>query len=116
MSTQLKKSLLVNKGADKLALKDYQKAILQNKKDHNFNTTNLETEFLLLYGEVGEAFRAYQQGDPVGDELADVAIYLLGIAEILGLDLEEEIIQKMAINKERNYTRNKQGYSEKNDE
>ena len=39
-------------------LADYQKDIYQNKVNHGFNVTNLETEFLLLYGEVSEAFRA----------------------------------------------------------
>lgn len=99
-----------------MSLKDYQKEIIQNKRDHHFNTTNIETEFVLLYGEVSEAYRAYQQDDAVGDELADVAIYLLGIAEILGIDLEKEMIQKMAINKKRRYQRNAKGYVEKVDE
>ncbi|HLQ40724.1 MAG TPA: MazG-like family protein [Tetragenococcus sp.] len=96
-----------------MSLKDYQAQILQNKRDHYFNTTNLETEFLLLYGEVSEAFRAYQQEENIGDELADVAIYLLGIAEILGIDLETEIIKKMAVNKKRKYQLNDQGYAKR---
>lgn len=99
-----------------MSLKEYQSEILQNKLDHHFNTTNVETEFLLLYGEVSEAFRAYQQGQAVGDELADVAIYLLGLAEILHLDLEDEIIKKMAINKKRKYKHNDQGYAQRIDE
>ena len=32
-----------------------------------------------------------------------MVIYLLGMAEILGIDLEQEIIQKVAKNKERQY-------------
>ena len=38
-----------------------------------------------------------------GDELADVAIYLLGLSEMLGKDLEDEIKHKMEINKNREY-------------
>lgn len=38
-----------------------------------------------------------------GLELADIAIYLLGIAEIIGVDLEQEILKKMEINEQREY-------------
>ena len=41
----------------------------------------------------------------MGEELADVAIYLLGIAEILHIDLEREIERKMDINRQRQYTK-----------
>ena len=43
------------------------------------------------------------------EELADVAIFLLGISEILGVDLYEEIIKKMNINANREYTLNSKG-------
>lgn len=61
-------------------------------------------EFLLLYGEVSKAYEAYiKNKDDIGGELVDVAIYLLGISEILGFDLEDEINKKMEINKNRIY-------------
>ena len=41
--------------------------------------------------------------DNVGEELADIAIYLLGLSEILGIDLASEIEEKTAINKNREY-------------
>ena len=73
-------------------LKKLQKEIYQNKVDKGFNTTDVNKEFCLLYGEVGEAYDAYRKGkDDLGEELADIAIYLLGLSEILGKDLEEEI-------------------------
>lgn len=85
-------------------LQEMQKAVYQNKVNKGFNITNVEKEFCLLYGEVAEAFEAYRKKkDDVGEELADVAIYLLGLAEILGVDLTDEIEKKMAINKERTY-------------
>ena len=85
-------------------LKEMQKEILQNKINKGFNTTDINKEFCLLYGEVGEAYDAYRKGkDDLGEELADIAIYLLGISEILGKDLEEEIINKIEINKNRKY-------------
>jgi len=41
----------------------------------------------------------------VGEELADVAIYLLGLSEILGVDLENEIVKKVDKNEKREYQR-----------
>lgn len=81
-----------------------QKAVYQNKLDHGFNVTDVPQEFCLLYGEVGEAFESWikSKGD-VGEELADVAIYLLGLSEILGIDLKDEIERKMEINRNRQY-------------
>ena len=85
-------------------LKKLQKEIYQNKIDKSFNTTDVNKEFCLLYGEVGEAYDAYRKGkDDLGEELADIAIYLLGLAEILGKELEEEIKNKVQINKNRKY-------------
>ena len=43
----------------------------------------------------------------IGEELADVAIFLLGIAEILDKDLGVEIIEKMKVNKNRIYRNGK---------
>ena len=84
--------------------KKLQKEIYQNKVDKGFNTTDVNKEFCLLYGEVGEAYDAYRKGkDDLGEELADIAIYLLGLSEILGKDLEEEIKNKVQINKNRKY-------------
>ena len=85
-------------------LKKLQKEIYQNKVDKGFNTTDVNKEFCLLYGEVGEAYDAYRKGkDDLGEELADIAIYLLGLSELLGKDLEEEIKNKVQINKNRKY-------------
>ena len=85
-------------------LKKLQKEIYQNKVDKGFNTTDVNKEFCLLYGEVGEAYDAYRKGkDDFGEELADIAIYLFGLSEILGKDLEEEIKNKVQINNNRKY-------------
>lgn len=85
-------------------LEECQKRVIENKKNKNFNITNVEKEFCLLYGEVGEAYEAYRKKkDDLGEELADVAIYLMGIAENLGKDLEKEILKKLNINENRKY-------------
>ena len=85
--------------------KKLQKAVLGNKKNHNFNTTDIKFELLSLYGEVNELFQAWLKDDPenINEELADVAIFLLGISEMVGSDLGEDIIKKMEINKKRKY-------------
>lgn len=89
-----------------MEIKQIQKEIYQNKLEKGFNVTDVNKEFCLLYGEVAEAYDAWHKKQPnVGEELADVAIYLMGIAEILGVDLESEIEKKVEINKARVYKR-----------
>lgn len=85
-------------------LKKIQKEIFRNKEEKDFNTTDVNKEFCFTYGELGEAYDAYRKRkDDLGEELADVAIYLMGLAEMLGFDLEEEIVKKVAKNEERKY-------------
>ena len=85
-----------------MELSAVQKAVYQNKVDKGFNVTDVNVEFCLLYGEVAEAYEAWKKKqDTVGEELADIAIYLLGLSEILGVDLASEIEKKMKINRER---------------
>lgn len=80
-----------------MQMKEIQNEILENKRRHNFNTTNLEQEFCYLYGEIREAYEAYCEGwDTFGEELADVVNFLMGIAEIKGIDLATEILKRMA--------------------
>ena len=84
-----------------------QERIYRNKVEHNFNITDIPLEFSLTYGEMAEAFEAWRKKkslDEIGEELADVAIYLYGIAEILGVDLDKSIDRKMKINEKRVYT------------
>lgn len=79
--------------------KKLQKAIFENKKKHNFNTADIKFELLLLYGEVNELFQAWLKDDQenINEELIDVAIFLLGISEMVGSDLGEDIIKKIAV-------------------
>ncbi len=91
-------------------LNETQKRIIQNKINKGFNTTNLHMEFCLLYGEVGEAYDAWRKKkDDLGSELADVAIYLMGLSELLGFSLEDEINKKLNINEHRKYAYDKKG-------
>ena len=80
-----------------MQMKEIQNEILENKRRHNFNTTSLEQEFCYLYCEIREAYEAYCEGwDTFGEELADSVNFLMGIAEIKGIDLATEILKRMA--------------------
>lgn len=83
-----------------MEMREMQERIYQNILDKGFNTTNVEGKFCLLYGEVAEAFDAYKKKkDDLVLELADVVIYLMRIAEICGIDLEEQVIKKWKLMK-----------------
>ena len=85
-------------------IREMQKQVWDNKIKHGFDTENVEREFCLMYGEMGEAYEAYiKKHDNLGEELADVAIYLMGLAGMVGLDLQDEIERKIEINSKREY-------------
>jgi NTP pyrophosphatase (non-canonical NTP hydrolase) len=85
-------------------MREAQKQIYRNKVEKHWNVDNVEKELCLMQGEIAEFYEAYRKRLPaIGEELADIAIYLLGIAEILHIDLEEEIARKMSINQHRQY-------------
>jgi len=81
-----------------------------NKLAKGFNTTDVALEFGLLTAEVGEAFTAWRRHLPdAGEELADVLIYLAGLAQMTGIDLAAEVERKLAINRSRQYQRDERG-------
>ncbi|MDY3798539.1 MAG: MazG-like family protein [Bacilli bacterium] len=87
-----------------MELKKIQKDIWQNKLNKEFNTTDVNKEFCLLYGEVSEAYDAWKKKkDYLNEELADIAIYLMGLSEMLGFDLADEIEKKVSKNEKRVY-------------
>ncbi len=85
-------------------LKKLQKEIMRNKIEKGFNTTDVALEFCRAFEELSEAFSKHSKNQPgVAEEFADVAIFLLGMCEILGYDLEKEVVRKVKINKNRVY-------------
>ena len=87
-----------------------QAAALANKQAKGLNTTNVELEFCLLTAEVGEAFTAWRRSEPGYElELADIFLFLAGLAEMTGVDLQEAVESKMRINAARTYRRNSNG-------
>jgi NTP pyrophosphatase (non-canonical NTP hydrolase) len=89
-----------------MQIRSAQKLAWENKVAKGFNTTDVPLEFCLLQGEIAEAFDAWRKGrEDVGEELADAAIYLLSLAELTGIDLQDQIEAKMAKNTARVYQR-----------
>lgn len=91
-------------------LSEIQKKIYQNKIDKGFNLTNIPQEFCYLHGEVSESFDAWLKKKGIEEislELADVAIFTLGLAEMLGIDLETALLKKIDINQKRVYINGK---------
>lgn len=93
-----------NNHSSMIDLNQLQKEAYDNKVAKGFNTTDVAVEFCLMNTEVAEAFLAYRyQKSDVGEELADIAIYLLGLAQMLNIDLEKKILEKMEKNRNRVY-------------
>lgn len=75
-----------------------------NKVVKGFNTTDIPLEFCLLTEEIGEAISKWRKGEAgLGEELADVAIFLLRLAQMTGTDLGAEVTAKLAVNRDRTY-------------
>lgn len=93
-----------------MEIRDAQQRAWDNKIAKGFNTTDVTLEFGLLTAEVGEAFTAWRKQLPdFGEELADVALYLMSLAEMNGIELDIEIERKMAKNEQRVYQANALG-------
>ncbi|WP_328299240.1 hypothetical protein OG389_16480 [Streptomyces sp. NBC_00435] len=91
-------------------IRSAQKTAWDNKVTKDFNTTNVPLEFGLLTAEVGEAFTAWRKGLPdFGEELADVFLYVAALAEMNGIDLQEEVERKLTKNRARTYERDSRG-------
>ena len=85
-------------------IRSLQKQVWKNKLVKGFNTTNVNQEFNCLYGEVAEAFDAWhKKTESVSSELADIVIYTMTLATMLGIDLEEAVHAKVVLNEKREY-------------
>jgi NTP pyrophosphatase (non-canonical NTP hydrolase) len=91
-------------------IRSVQQQAWANKQAKGFNTADIALEFGLLTAEVSEAFTAWRNRLPdFGEELADVLIYLAGLARMAGIDLSEEVERKLAKNANRVCVPNAQG-------
>lgn len=80
-----------------------------NKARQGFNMTDVPLEFSLTFTELGEAFDAWRKGGDVGSELADVLLFTLSLARMLGVDLGAAAEAKMTVNEAREYVRRPNG-------
>lgn len=93
-----------------LDIGDAQKLAWENKNLKGFNTTDVALEFGHLTAEVGEAFTAWRKGLPdLGEELADVFLYLAALAQMNDVDLGSEVARKIEKNAHRTYEQNDHG-------
>lgn len=85
-------------------LQKIQKELWDNKTKKGFNLDDVNLEFCLAFNELGEAFQAHRKKLPdIGEELADVMLYLLSLAKMLDIDLEKEVVNKLEKNIKREY-------------
>jgi NTP pyrophosphatase (non-canonical NTP hydrolase) len=89
---------------DFVDIRSAQKVAWENKLAKGFNTADIPLEFCLLSGEIAEAFDAWRKGRAdVAEELADSAIFLFSLAEMIGADLQEAVEAKLIKNEARKY-------------
>ena len=89
-------------------LKKLQKEVIRNKIEKGFNTNDIAVGFCRAHEELSEAFSKYSKSQPgVAEEFADVMIFILGMCEQMGFDLEKELVAKIEINKKRKYKKEK---------
>ncbi|MBF9002687.1 MazG nucleotide pyrophosphohydrolase domain-containing protein [Vibrio nitrifigilis] len=95
-------------------LHDFQQYVAELEVERGFSDQNAQNKCLLMGEEVGELFKAVRRAegiavDPqskiadIGDELADIFIYLCAIANRYDIDLAEAFDAKEKINKTRTW-------------
>lgn len=87
-----------------MEIRSAQKLTWSNKLAQGFNTSDVPLEFCLLNGETAEAFDAWRRKhDNLGEELADMTLYVMSLAEMVGIDLQTAVEEKLAKNAKRTY-------------
>jgi len=73
------------------------------KRKNGFSLGDVAYELQRVKEEACEAIDAYENGttEDVGKELADVLIFVFAAADLLGIDLEEATVNKVAFNETR---------------
>lgn len=98
------------------SIQDYQHYIAKMKHIRGFDKNTIAEEMLLFAEEFGELAKVVRKSSGMhidvtsvqstaDDELADVFNYLLSIANMLGVDLEQAFRQKEEKNKKRTWER-----------
>lgn len=88
-------------------LKDLQRQVMENRREKGFDS-EVTQDFCRAYEELSEAFSKYNKNqNGVAEEFADVIIFILGMCDTLGYDLEKELVAKVEKNKTRKYKKEK---------
>ncbi len=98
----------------KPTLHDFQKYVQELEIERGFVDQNVMQKCLLLGEEIGELFKAIRKNQrlnidqkscigTIGEELADILIYICAIANRCDIDLEEAFRAKEEINKHRTW-------------
>lgn len=97
----------------KPTLTDLQNYVRSMKTERGFNTNDLVYECLLMGEEIGELYKAVRKSRPgsdidenstfgdIGEELADILIFTLSIANMANINLEQAFRDKEDRNKNR---------------
>ena len=85
-----------------MELNEWQKIITEYAVSHGFDwkPSDINTMLLRIHSEVSEAGEAIRDNDlkEFAIELADIFIRLANTCEVMGVDLEKEVIRKHEIN------------------
>lgn len=92
-----------------------QKEIFSNKQRRGFNTTDVGKEIILMIEELGELAKAYKKSNkkPAGeidnreeiiDAIGDLAVYCLGLCEMLKIDSGETLKKIIENNRDRTHS------------
>jgi NTP pyrophosphatase (non-canonical NTP hydrolase) len=95
-------------------LRDFQLYVEELESERGFSEQSARDKCLLLGEELGELFKAVRKIDGlsvdknsnfsnISDELADILIYILAIANRFEIDLEDAFRKKEEINKKRTW-------------
>lgn len=96
---------LVDNRRNTMTMREMQKLAYEYRLGKGHDRTDINKEFCLLYGKVAEAYNTLKKCGPNADErIADIAISLMGIAEIFEIDLQKEIERKMRVKEGSGYT------------
>ena len=89
------------------SIREWQRTITDYAVNHGFNWTpsDIDTMLLRIHSEVSEAGEAArdENNEELAEEMADIFIRLANACEVMGIDLEAEVMKKH----DRNLSRDK---------
>ena len=95
-----------------LTIKELTKLIMQQAEEKGWGTkpeeVNRGEKIALIHSELSEAISAYRRDnitskDGFNEEIADAVIRILHLCGIYGIDVEKEILEKLQLNKDRDW-------------